>query len=181
VRVPDGHDELADAQGAGVAESGGGEVARVRAQHGEVRERVGAQQPEAQVAAVDERGRALAGAVDDVGRRQEMAVGRDDDGAAGAEGCAAAAQAARHPQVGDARREIAGHGRDDARVGIERLAVVRRRWAGLLSRPAPCRVATLEEEGAGHGPTLATRRRRPGARAWAGGPSVARRRGRPPP
>jgi hypothetical protein len=55
VRVADRDDELADAQPLGVAELGGHEVARVGAQHREVRERVGADDLELELAAVDER------------------------------------------------------------------------------------------------------------------------------
>ena len=55
----------------------------------------------------------------------QEAVGGDDDGAAAAHRRAPAAQAARDAQVGDARGEVAGHGGDDARVGVERLVVGR--------------------------------------------------------
>ena len=55
MRVADRHDELADAQRGGVAERGGRGRGLLRAEHGEVGERVRADHPERQLAAVGER------------------------------------------------------------------------------------------------------------------------------
>ena len=101
----------------------GDEVARVGAQDREVGERVAPDDREAQVAAVDERRLAGARALDDVGRGEQVAVRGDDDGAAAAHRGAPAAHPAADAQVRDARGEVPRDGRDDARVGVERLGV----------------------------------------------------------
>ena len=54
MRIADRHDELSDAEPLGVAEDGGDQVARIRAKHGKVRERVGPHYLELDIPAVHE-------------------------------------------------------------------------------------------------------------------------------
>ena len=93
MRVADRDDELPDLERGRVAERRGFGRGLVRAQHGEVGERVGADDPQRQLAAVGERAaHARRGALDDVRRGEQEPVGRDHDAGAGAGGPAAAAE-----------------------------------------------------------------------------------------
>ena len=131
VRVADRDHELADAQRGGVAELGGRVRLAVGAQHREVGKRVGADHARLDLAPVGERGpdaRAAAPALDHVGGGEHEAVGRDHT--------PEPPPRARHPQVGDRRRELLGDVRDDPRVGVERLGVGgQRTWcSGLVGK-----------------------------------------------
>ena len=140
VRVADRDDELADSQALGVAELGGDEVSVGGADDGEVGERVGAHGLEAELAAVGEPGAAAGvGAGDDMGGGEDEAVVAEDDPAAGAGSDPAAAGAALDPQARHRGGERGRHGRDGARVGVERFVirgVVRHRRA-LAARGGP--------------------------------------------
>src|SRR5918996_4346920 len=137
VRVTDRDDELADAETLGVPELGRDEVGRLRAQDGEVGERVGAYHLSGHLAAVHEGRLDLAGrARDNVRGGEHEAVGRDDDSAPAAGRHAAAAHTPRDAQVRDGRREPLRDGDDGARVGVERLLVRDRPRLGTgLLRP----------------------------------------------
>ena len=85
VRVADRDHELPDPQALRVAQFGGHEVARVGAEHGQVRMRVRADDLEAELAAVNERSpAAVLAAGHDMSRGEHEAVGRDHDCAAAA-------------------------------------------------------------------------------------------------
>ena len=101
--------------------SGAGSGRRlVGAQHGEIGERVGPDRPQRELAPVGERrAHAAAAAPDDVRRGEQEAVRRDHDA-----GAAAGPPAAADAQVRHGRRDGLGDERDDARVGVERLALV---------------------------------------------------------
>jgi hypothetical protein len=120
VRIPDRDDELPDAEVLGVAEHGRREVAPLRAQDGEVGERVRADHLDPHLAPVDER-RANAGgpARHDVRRCEHEAVGGDHDAASTAVHPPAPAHAARDAKVGDGGREELGDLDDGLRVGVE--------------------------------------------------------------
>ena len=125
MRVPDRDDELADAQALRVAERGRNEVAGLRAEDGEVRQRVRSDDLEVELAAVGERCSACAGrARDDVRGREHEPVGRDHDRAAAAVEHPPAAHAARDTEAADGRRETFRDADHRARVRIESFGVV---------------------------------------------------------
>ncbi len=103
-----------------VAEHGRNEVARLRPQDGEVRERVGSDDLDSDLAPVHE-GRAGASVRGrhDVGRGEHETVRGDDDAASAAVEPAAAAHAARHAQVGDRRREALRDRGDGLGIRVE--------------------------------------------------------------
>ena len=107
-----------------VAEDGGLEVGGVRAQDGEVGERVGADDLGTHLAAVDEgRVHGPVGPGDDVRGGEHEPVRGDHDAAASPGRQATAADAPRHAQVRDRRGEELGNADDGAGVGVERFLV----------------------------------------------------------
>ena len=76
-RVADGDDQLADAQRVGVAELGGMQVITVRAQDGQIGERIAPDDVETQLASIGENGDAARRTVDDVSGRHDEPVARD--------------------------------------------------------------------------------------------------------
>ncbi len=136
VRAPDRDDELPDPQVLRVAELGRDDVTGIGAQDREVGERVRSDDLEGELAPVGERrAPAATGAGDDVGRAQHVAVGGDDDAAAGAAHPAPAPRLAGDGQMRDRGTEPRGDPGDGARVGIEGIRV--RKLGAIGAFPSP--------------------------------------------
>ena len=178
VGVADGHDQLADAQAARVAEARRHQVGRVHAQDGEVGLRVVADELRVQFASVAQRHAQLVGAVGDVAVGEDEAVAGDDEAGAraGVAGLGRVLRGRRRPRrpgralrgracspsaAGGSRRCSPPTGRRARRPGSRR-ASTRRAARRLPARAPAARRAT---------PPLAPSRRRLAAH---------RRRPRPP-
>ena len=127
-RTSDRDDQLADLQLGGVAQRRGLErpaTERVAAHDRKVRQRVAADDGERADATVGERSRPAIAGGNDVRGGEHQAVGGDDDGRARTAGTRLTSPS-RDRQAGDRPQESPGHGRDDARVLVERFGRSRR-------------------------------------------------------
>ena len=123
-RAADGDHELADPQLLGVTELGGGEPVAPHPDQAEVGETVGPGHVEGQLATVAQRRDTGPGLAQHVSRREHEAVGGDDDAGAGAACVRPPPATVTHDaKLDDRGQEPLGHGRDDARVRVERFGV----------------------------------------------------------
>ena len=121
-RAADRDDQLSDPQLVRVPELGRGEVARLRPDHGQIREGIGSDDLGAELAAVGEGGRDPVPTGDHVRGGQHVAVGGDRDATARALR-AAAPRAPRDGEMGDRGRQPLGDAGHRAGVGVEGVGV----------------------------------------------------------
>ena len=123
-RTSDRHHELADSESVRIAQFGSRETTAIDPEDRQIGQRIGAGNLERRLRPVGERSDPIRRPSHDVGRGQEVPVRSEDDAGTGAVRLAVA-RAATYTQLDDAREQMLGDRRDDRRVRVECVGLVR--------------------------------------------------------